>query len=103
MAPKHKPLVRGAVDDRFSRRLVPARLTDMTAIKTFSIHQCPVGPLLLSGDRHALTGLEFADGAARDQESASEATGFASRADWRRDDARFVEERRQLSEYFAGE
>jgi methylated-DNA-[protein]-cysteine S-methyltransferase len=74
----------------------------MTAIKTFSIYQSPVGPLLLSGDRHALTGLEFADGAASDQESASEATGFARRADWRRDDARFVEERRQLSEYFAG-
>jgi methylated-DNA-[protein]-cysteine S-methyltransferase len=75
----------------------------MTAIKTFSIHESPVGPLLLSGDRHALTGLEFADGAARDHKSASEATGFSGRAHWRRDDARFVEERRQLSEYFAGE
>jgi methylated-DNA-[protein]-cysteine S-methyltransferase len=75
----------------------------MTATKTFSIHESPVGPLLLSGDRHALTGLEFADGAVRDQKSASDATGFARRAAWRRDDARFVEERRQLGEYFAGE
>jgi methylated-DNA-[protein]-cysteine S-methyltransferase len=74
----------------------------MTAMETFSIHESPVGPLLLSGDRHALTGLQFADGAASNQ-SASEATGFAGRAGWRRDDARFLEERRQLSEYFAGE
>jgi methylated-DNA-[protein]-cysteine S-methyltransferase len=75
----------------------------MTATKIFSIHESAVGPLLLSGDRHALTGLEFAEGVASNQKSAGDATGFASRADWRRDDARFVVERRQLSEYFAGE
>jgi methylated-DNA-[protein]-cysteine S-methyltransferase len=78
----------------------------MTATKIFSIHESPVGPLLLSGDRHALSGLTFADGVASNQKSASEATGFAGHgraANWRRDDARFVEERRQLGEYFAGE
>jgi methylated-DNA-[protein]-cysteine S-methyltransferase len=78
----------------------------MTATKIFSIHESPVGPLLLSGDRHALTGLEFAGGVASNRKSAGDATGFARdgrRANWRHDDARFVEELRQLSEYFAGE
>jgi methylated-DNA-[protein]-cysteine S-methyltransferase len=78
----------------------------MTATKVFSIHESPVGPLLLSGDRQALTRLEFADGAATNRKSLSEATGSVrdgQRANWRRDDARFGEENRQIGEYFAGE
>jgi methylated-DNA-[protein]-cysteine S-methyltransferase len=62
----------------------------MTATKMFSIHESPIGPLLLSGDRQALTGLRFADGVTIPNGG-------------RRDDARFAEERRQLDEYFAGD
>jgi methylated-DNA-[protein]-cysteine S-methyltransferase len=60
------------------------------AARLFSVIPSPVGPLLLSGDEGALTGLRFG-------ESASPAPG------WRRDDGRFREESRQLGEYFAGE
>ena len=56
----------------------------------FSTYDSPVGPLLLSGDDEALTGLWFGDAAA-----ASEG--------WRRDDARFAAERTQLDEFFGGE
>jgi methylated-DNA-[protein]-cysteine S-methyltransferase len=62
----------------------------MTSTTVFSIHESPVGPLLLSGDRRALTGLRFTD-------------GVTIPRGLRRDDARFAEERRQLGEYFAGE
>ena len=51
----------------------------------------PVGPLLLSGDERALSGLWFAD------------EPPAARAEWCRDDDRFRDEVRQLAEYFAGE
>ena len=58
----------------------------MTAT-SFSTYYSPVGPLLLSGDHEALTGLSF---------------GPAPRAG-QTDDARFMTEREQLDEYFAGE
>jgi methylated-DNA-[protein]-cysteine S-methyltransferase len=56
----------------------------------FSEYESPVGRLLLSGDRDALTGLAF-------RRRASIPAG------WTRDDARFAAERAQLDEYFAGE
>lgn len=59
------------------------------AARMFSVYDSPVGPLLLSGDAAALTGLWFGD--------ASDA-----RDGWTPDDARFEVERRQLDEYFAG-
>jgi methylated-DNA-[protein]-cysteine S-methyltransferase len=59
----------------------PARL--------FSVLPSPVGPLLLSGDEAALTGLWFGE-------------GVSPPPAWRRDDDRFREEARQLGEYFAG-
>jgi methylated-DNA-[protein]-cysteine S-methyltransferase len=62
----------------------------MTPTRIFTIHESPVGPLVLSGDRQTLTGLQFAD-------------RVTVPAGARRDDARFAEERRQLREYFAGE
>ena len=55
----------------------------------FSIHQSPVGPLLLAGDEHALTRLAFAGGAEIPDA-------------WQLDDQRFSAERRQLDEYFSG-
>ena len=58
----------------------------MSAI-SFSTYDSPVGPLLLSGDREALTGLSFGSAPAAGQP----------------DDARFATEREQLDEYFAGE
>jgi methylated-DNA-[protein]-cysteine S-methyltransferase len=61
----------------------------MNSNRTFSVFESPVGPLLLSGDDEALTGLRFADGAPPPKT-------------WLRDDARFREEHRQLEEYFAG-
>jgi methylated-DNA-[protein]-cysteine S-methyltransferase len=54
----------------------------------FSTYESPVGPLLLRGDEHALTGLSF---------GSDPAPGSV------RADARFAEERRQLDQYFAGE
>jgi methylated-DNA-[protein]-cysteine S-methyltransferase len=62
----------------------------MTPNRIFSIYDSPVGPLVLSGDLDAVTGLQFADRVTAPNDSL-------------RDDARFSEERRQLSEYFAGE
>jgi methylated-DNA-[protein]-cysteine S-methyltransferase len=56
----------------------------------FSENESPIGPLLLSGDGDALTGLAF-------RRRASIPAG------WMRDDARFAAERAQLDEYFAGE
>ena len=56
----------------------------------YSVLPSPVGPLLVSGDEEALTGLRFAGDA-------------APPSGWRRDDGRFREEARQLAEYFAGE
>ena len=53
-----------------------------------STYDSPVGPLLLSGDHAALSGLRF---------------GARALPGWRRDDHRFSAERRQLDEYFAGE
>jgi methylated-DNA-[protein]-cysteine S-methyltransferase len=61
----------------------------MSLDKVFSIYESPVGPLLLSGDSRALTGLQFAERASVPES-------------WTRDDGRFSEERRQLREYFAG-
>lgn len=60
------------------------------ANRLFSVHGSPVGPLLLSGDREALTGLGFGDHS-------------RAEAGWHKDDARFGDERSQLDEYFAGE
>jgi len=62
----------------------------MSPNRAFSICESPVGPLLLSGDSHALSGLQFAERASVPE-------------NWVRDDGRFSEERRQLREYFAGE
>jgi methylated-DNA-[protein]-cysteine S-methyltransferase len=56
----------------------------------YSVLPSPVGPLLVSGDEEALTGLRFAGDA-------------APPSAWRRDDGRFREEARELAEYFAGE
>ena len=56
----------------------------------FTVLPSPVGPLVLSGDGGALTGLRFA-GASPPPPGR------------RRDDDRFREEARQLDEYFAGE
>jgi methylated-DNA-[protein]-cysteine S-methyltransferase len=56
----------------------------------FSEYDSPVGPLLLSGDADALTGLAFK-------------RGRGAPPGWMRDDARFARERAQLDEYFAGE
>ena len=50
-------------------------------------YDSPVGPLTLSGDEEALTGLSFG----------------STHRDGRRDDGRFATERDQLDEYFAGE
>jgi methylated-DNA-[protein]-cysteine S-methyltransferase len=66
--------------------------TGTTAVRLYSVIPSPLGPLLLSGDEHALAGLRF-----------GEAPPPGSRARWRRDHARFRAEARQLSEYFAGE
>jgi methylated-DNA-[protein]-cysteine S-methyltransferase len=60
----------------------------LTASTLYSVVPSPVGPLLLSGDGEALTGLRFGDRPAA--------------AAWRRDDGRFAPEARQLEEYFAG-
>jgi methylated-DNA-[protein]-cysteine S-methyltransferase len=57
----------------------------------FSEYHSPVGPLLLSGDAPALTGLGFL------REDTRIPPG------WARDDVRFARERKQLDEYFAGE
>jgi methylated-DNA-[protein]-cysteine S-methyltransferase len=65
--------------------------TTTTAVRLWSVVESPVGPLLLSGDERALTGLRFGGGPSR-----------ASAASWRRDDARFRPEGQQLAEYFAG-
>jgi methylated-DNA-[protein]-cysteine S-methyltransferase len=56
---------------------------------TFSIHQSPVGPLLLAADEDALVRLAFAD--------ATEVP-----PDWELDDLRFSTEHQQLDEYFSG-
>jgi methylated-DNA-[protein]-cysteine S-methyltransferase len=55
----------------------------------YAILDSPVGPLLLSGDGEALTGLAF-------QSRRKPPPG------WRRDDAALAEPRRQLEQYFAG-
>jgi methylated-DNA-[protein]-cysteine S-methyltransferase len=55
----------------------------------FSEYDSPVGPLVLSGDADALTGLGFKRGGAP--------------AGWVRDEERFAAERAQLDEYLAGE
>ena len=59
-------------------------------MKLFSECDAPVGPLLLSGDQDALTGLSFR-------------RGREIPRGWVRDDQRFSVERAQLDEYFAGE
>ena len=56
--------------------------------RLYSVYDSPVGPLTLSGDDEALTGLGFGDSVAET---------------WRLDEGRFAPERRQLDEYFAGE
>jgi methylated-DNA-[protein]-cysteine S-methyltransferase len=56
---------------------------------SFSVYESPVGRLLLSGDDDALTGLAFLD-------------RRVTPTGWRRDDARFHEERSALDRYFAG-
>ena len=56
--------------------------------RSFSVYESPAGPLLLSGDDEALTGLWFGDAS-------------AARPGWRASDARFATERAQLDEYFA--
>jgi len=55
----------------------------------FTICDTPIGALVLAGDERALTRVAFHD-------------GVTAPAGWRRDDARFAQERRQLQEYFAG-
>jgi methylated-DNA-[protein]-cysteine S-methyltransferase len=64
-----------------------------TALATtlYTVTPSPVGPLLLSGDERALTGLWFTGGRP------------VARAGWHRDAYRCREEVRQLAEYFAGE
>lgn len=59
-----------------------------TAPTLYTVVPSPVGPLTLSGDRAALTGLRFG--------------ARPAPAGWRRDDARFSPEAAQLGEYFAG-
>jgi methylated-DNA-[protein]-cysteine S-methyltransferase len=59
-------------------------------MKLFSEYDSPVGPLLLSGDEDALTGLMFRRGRHIPE-------------GWVGDDERFSAERAQLDEYFAGE
>lgn len=59
----------------------------------FTYTESPVGALLLAGDGEALHFLSFPGGG----------KAFGPRPDWRRDDDRFVEARRQLAAYFAGE
>jgi methylated-DNA-[protein]-cysteine S-methyltransferase len=59
-------------------------------MKSFSEIDSPVGPLLLSGDEEALTGLGFRRGRPIPEGSV-------------RDDERFAKERTQLDQYFAGE
>ena len=59
-------------------------------MRFFTEIDSPVGPLLLSGDEEALTGLSFR-------------RGRPSASGWVRDDQRFATERAQLDEYFAGE
>jgi methylated-DNA-[protein]-cysteine S-methyltransferase len=67
-----------------------ARWKGRRANRSFSVYESPVGPLLLSGDDAALTGLAFLE-----RRTVPEG--------WRRDDHRFSEERRSLDRYFAGE
>ena len=55
---------------------------------TFTIHDSPVGPLLLITDGAGLTGLHFPP--------------HEVDASWERDDAAFTDVVRQLDEYFAG-
>jgi methylated-DNA-[protein]-cysteine S-methyltransferase len=63
-------------------------MTTATHATMYSVLASPVGPLVLSGDERALTGLRFAGGAVPPA--------------WRRDDDRFRSEAAQLAEYFAG-
>ena len=72
-----------------SRRRPVGRSSPMSSTTLFTVYGSPVGPLLLSGDDEALSGLAFADGA-------------GAPAGWTRADERFAVERRQLDEYFAG-
>jgi methylated-DNA-[protein]-cysteine S-methyltransferase len=58
------------------------------ADRVFSVYHSPVGPLTLSGDAHAVTGLAFGESVAEG---------------WRADDERFERECAELDEYFAGE
>ena len=58
----------------------------------YSYMDSPVGPLLLTGDRHAVTGLHFSTG--------SKARG--ANPEWERFDEPFRQARQQLQEYFAG-
>ncbi len=87
---------RGPRAGRISRPGPRGRSPGMTSTLTtpllYAVVPSPVGPLLLSGDEDALTGLRFAD-----------APSPGSRSHWRRDDARFRDEAGQLAEYFAGE
>ena len=57
------------------------------AERLYSVYASPLGPLTLSGDAEALTGLAFGDDVPES---------------WRRDEERFSRERRELDEYFAG-
>jgi methylated-DNA-[protein]-cysteine S-methyltransferase len=57
--------------------------------RLYSLHDSPVGPLLLSGDAVELTGLAFHRGRVP--------------GGWRCDDERFARERSELDAYFAGE
>jgi methylated-DNA-[protein]-cysteine S-methyltransferase len=54
----------------------------------YSVYDSPLGPLTLSGDTEALTGLAFGEDVPES---------------WRKDEERFSRERRELDEYFAGE
>lgn len=58
----------------------------------FHVYESPVGPLSLSGDEGAVTGLAFGD-----------RTEQALRSGWRPGDERFAPEREQLDRYFAAE
>jgi methylated-DNA-[protein]-cysteine S-methyltransferase len=59
----------------------------------YAVIDSPLGEILISGDGHAVAGLDFVD------------SRNATHVDpaWERDDAAFAEAARQLNAYFAGE
>src|ERR1700741_4133106 len=82
------------VTPRGARRREPNRphtLESAMSATYYSVTQSPLGPLTLTWNDGALSGISFEGARASDV-----------RSDWIRDDRRLLGARRQLDEYFAG-